>query len=123
MAAKQPKGEDTYLAQPPSSSCWLGTVHEGTPRGTLETIIDVPTYVAKPMPERANGHVILYFPDIWGMSNNAQLLMDSFAESGFLTLGMDYFRGVRMTPKQQLKWPCALTPGPRRTQCPITASQ
>lgn len=95
MAAKAPKAEDTYLAQPPSSSCWLGTIHEGTPRGTLDTILDVPTYVATPTPERANGHIVLYFPDVWGMSNNAQLLMDSFSDAGFLTLGMDYFRGVR----------------------------
>lgn len=96
MAAKQSQVQDTYLAQPPSSSCWLGTIHKGTPRGNLETILDVPTYVATPTPERANGHIVLYFPDVWGMSSNAQLLMDGFADAGFLTLGMDYFRGVRI---------------------------
>lgn len=99
MAAKQSGVQDTYLAQPASSSCWLGTIHEGTPRGNLETILDVPTYVSKPTPERANGHIVLYFPDVWGMSTNAQLLMDAFADAGFLTLGMDYFRGVRMNQR------------------------
>ncbi|KAG6356521.1 hypothetical protein INS49_015909 [Diaporthe citri] len=101
MAAKQSEVQDTYLAQPASSSCWLGTIHEGTPCGNLETILDVPTYVSRPTPERANGHIILYFPDIWGMSNNAQLLMDAFADAGFLTLGMDYFRGDPMSKYRQ----------------------
>lgn len=96
MAAKESAGQEAYLAQPPSSSCWLGTIHEGTPHGNLETILDVPTYVASPTPEKANGHIVLYFPDVWGISNNAKLLMDSFADAGFLTCGMDYFRGVRI---------------------------
>lgn len=99
MAAKNPEVEDTYLAQPASSSCWLGTIHKGTPRGNLETILNVPTYVSKPAPEKANGHIVLYFPDIWGMSTNGRLLMDGFADAGFLTLGMDYFRGVRMNKR------------------------
>lgn len=99
MAAKTPEVEEAYLAQPASSSCWLGTIHKGTPRGNLETILDVPTYVSTPTPEKANGHIVLYFPDVWGMSNNAKLLMDGFADAGFLTLGMDYFRGVRMNQR------------------------
>lgn len=85
----------SYLAQPPGPCCWLGTIHHGTPRGAVEHILDVPTYVARPpAADKANGHVVLYFPDVWGMSNNAMLLMDGFADAGFLTLGMDYFRGV-----------------------------
>ncbi|KAK2603371.1 hypothetical protein N8I77_009835 [Diaporthe amygdali] len=93
MAAQQSELDNKYLAQPPSSSCWLGTVHVGTPRGTLETVLDVPTYVTKPAPDKAKGHIVLYFPDVWGMSSNAKLLMDGFADAGFLTLGMDFFRG------------------------------
>ncbi|KAJ4389050.1 hypothetical protein N0V93_006512 [Gnomoniopsis smithogilvyi] len=83
--------DEKYLAKPPGPCCWLGTIHKGTPRGKMDTILDVPTYIATP--EKANGHVVLYFPDVWGMSSNAQLLMDGFAEAGFLALGMDYFRG------------------------------
>lgn len=92
--ATSTKGEDTYIAQPPGPCCWLGTIHKGTPRGTMESILDVPTYVAKPAADKANGHVVLYLPDVWGISNNAKLLMDGFADAGFLTLGMDYFRDV-----------------------------
>lgn len=97
MAAKttSSSGDDKYLAQPPDPCCWLGTIHHGTPRGAVETLLDdVPTYVARPAADKANGHVVLYFPDVWGLSNNAMLLMDGFADAGFLTLGMDYFRGV-----------------------------
>lgn len=96
MEARQSDAGDACLAQPLSLCCWLGTIHKGTPRGNLEIILDVPTYVARPAPDKANGHIVLYFPDVWGMSNNAQLLMDGFADAGFLTIGMDYFRGVRM---------------------------
>ena len=99
MTAKQSDVDHAYLAQPASSSCWLGTIHNGTPRGNLETVLDVPTYVSRPTPEKAKGHIVLYFPDVWGMSINAQLLMDGFADAGFLTLGMDYFRGVRMNQR------------------------
>lgn len=92
MATAEPASE--YIAKPPGPCCWAGTIHKGTPRGAMEDILDVPTYVTKPSKDAANGHVVLYFPDVWGMSNNAQLLMDGFADAGYLTLGMDYFRGV-----------------------------
>ncbi|KAK0610603.1 Alpha/Beta hydrolase protein [Bombardia bombarda] len=82
-----------YLAKPPSACCFAGTIHKGTPRGNVEEILNVPTYVVKPSEEKANGHVVLYFPDVWGISNNACLLLDGFADAGYLALGMDYFRG------------------------------
>lgn len=94
MATNTGDDATSYLAQPPGPCCWLGTIHHGTPRGAVESILDVPTYVVRPAADRANGHVVLYFPDVWGLSNNAMLLMDGFADAGFLTLGMDYFRGV-----------------------------
>ncbi|KAK5110977.1 hypothetical protein LTR85_000687 [Meristemomyces frigidus] len=36
---------------------------------------------------------LLYFPDVWGFFNNGFLIMDGFADAGYLTLGLDYFRG------------------------------
>ncbi len=95
MATSKPSGE--YLAQPPSDCCFVGKIHKGTPRGEVKEVVGVPTYVARPTDGTANGHVVLYFPDVWGLSNNAKLVMDGFADGGFLTLGMDYFRGVRST--------------------------
>lgn len=33
-------------------------------------------------------------PDVFGLFNNALLIMDAFAEAGYLALGLDYFHGV-----------------------------
>ncbi len=98
MSAPNPSSDGEYLAQPPGRCCLDGTLHEGTPRGTLETVLEIPTYVARPAEGQANGHIVLYFPDVWGISTNSQLLMDAFADAGYLTLGIDYFRGVRSNP-------------------------
>lgn len=37
---------------------------------------------------------VRYFPDVWGFFKNGFLVMDGFADAGYLTLGLDYFRGV-----------------------------
>ncbi|KAK1496382.1 dienelactone hydrolase [Colletotrichum cuscutae] len=96
MAENSSKNQE-YLAQPPAPCCWAGTLHEGNPRGDVEDILEVPTYVVRPSDvKRAlppNGHVILYFPDVWGLSVNAKCIMDGFASSGYTALGMDFFRG------------------------------
>lgn len=84
-----------YLAQPPRPCCVTGHIHTGAPRGRIEPIISIPTYVATPV--HPNGHIVLYFPDVWGISNNASLLADTFADAGYLTFIMDYFLGVRIT--------------------------
>ena len=115
-----PTATEKYLAKPPSACCFAGSLHEGVPRGTVETDIfgGIPTYVSRPSssssfsseegktetttttttkPTPANGHrnVLLYFPDVWGLSDNAKLMMDGFADAGgFLVVGMDYFLGV-----------------------------
>lgn len=103
--ATQPSDDDptTYLAQPPGPCCWRGTIHDGLPRGTIESILDIPTYIARPDPATNNGHVVLYFPDVWGLSPNAQLLLDGFADAGFLALGMDYFCGDPISKYRQAK--------------------
>lgn len=86
--------QDPTIAKPSDVCCLKGTVHEGEPRGRRETIADVDTYIATPAEGKANGHILLYFPDVWGFFNNGFLVMDGFADRGFLTLGLDYFRGV-----------------------------
>ncbi|KAI7266815.1 hypothetical protein KC345_g8083 [Hortaea werneckii] len=49
--------------------------------------------LSKPPQEKNNGHILLYFPDVWGMFKNGLLIMDSFADAGYLVIGPDYFRG------------------------------
>ncbi|RBR25046.1 uncharacterized protein FIESC28_02170 [Fusarium coffeatum] len=93
QSSSNQSSSDTYLAQPSGSCCLKGTIHEGQSRGTWETIADVETYISKPNPEKDNGNILLYFPDVWGMFPNGLLVMDAFADAGYLVLGLDYFRG------------------------------
>ena len=60
----------------------------------MVTIASVETYIAIPPENKANGHIVLYFPDVWGLFKNGLLVMDGFADAGYLVLGLDYFRGV-----------------------------
>ncbi len=82
------------IAKPSNSCCLKGNLHDGQPRGRVLSIAGVDTYMVEPSVDKANGHVVLYFPDVWGFFANAFLIMDGFADAGFLTLGMDYFQGV-----------------------------
>ncbi|KAI1350772.1 hypothetical protein F5Y01DRAFT_325838 [Xylaria sp. FL0043] len=84
---------DEYLARPSGQCCLKGTIHEGEARGRWEVIEGLETYIATPPDTQANGHILLYFPDVWGMFPNGFLVMDAFADAGYLTLGIDYFRG------------------------------
>ncbi|CAK7241732.1 MAG: hypothetical protein STHCBS139747_003201 [Sporothrix thermara] len=85
--------DDKYLAQPPSACCFIGHIHAGEPRGVEVELAGVQTYVTRPPTGVApNGHIVLYYPDIWALSNNAKLLMDGFAAAGYTALGIDYFR-------------------------------
>lgn len=87
-------GDDQgYLAKPPGDCCITGSLHEGEPRGTTETVDGIETYIVHPPVGRANGNIVLYFPDVWGFFNNGFLVMDGFADAGYLTIGPDYFRG------------------------------
>lgn len=85
-----------YLAKPSGLCCLKGTIHQGESRGKWETIADVETYISTPPEGKANGNILLYFPDVWGMFPNGLLVMDAFADAGYLVLGLDYFRGVRL---------------------------
>ncbi|KAG4432449.1 hypothetical protein IFR05_012064 [Cadophora sp. M221] len=68
---------DQYLAKPSGACCLKGSLHEGTPRGEMVTIAGVETYMASPSPDSTNG----------------LLIMDGYADAGYLVLGLDYFRG------------------------------
>lgn len=83
---------DPVLAKPSGPCCLNGTIHQGEATGKFVTIAGVETYVGTP--KKPNGHILLYFPDVWGMFLNGLLIMDGFADAGYLVLGMDYFRGV-----------------------------
>ncbi|CAD0110206.1 unnamed protein product, partial [Aureobasidium uvarum] len=82
-----------YLAKPSGTCCLKGTIHAGESQGSWQEIAGVETYIARPPLGKENGNILLYFPDVWGMFPNGLLVMDAFAGAGYLTLGLDYFRG------------------------------
>ncbi|KUL82782.1 hypothetical protein ZTR_10883 [Talaromyces verruculosus] len=82
-----------WLAKPSGACCLKGTIHKGEPRGVYKDIAGVETYISRPTTGTENGHILLYFPDVWGMFPNGLLVMDTFADAGYLVLGLDYFRG------------------------------
>jgi hypothetical protein len=106
----------TTLAGPPSSCCWTGFKHTGTPEGRVEPLGGLDTYIAETPAAAAGPHkkVLLFFSDVYGpFFINNKLLQDYFASSGasclsssgnvgwvlrwgvgFLVLGPDYFLGV-----------------------------
>ncbi|KAL5312819.1 hypothetical protein ACEPPN_019245 [Leptodophora sp. 'Broadleaf-Isolate-01'] len=90
---RETENGNLYLAKPSGACCLKGSLHKGTPRGQVVTIAGVETYTVAPSTDKANGHILLYFPDVWGLFNNGLLIMDGFANDGFLVLGLDYFRG------------------------------
>ena len=84
---------DAYLAKPPAQCCLTGSLHVGEPRGSIETIEGVDTYISKPKNGSGYGNIIFYFPDVWGLHKNGCLMMDGFADAGYTVFGIDYFRG------------------------------
>ena len=88
---------DKVLAKPADLCCLKGGFHTGEPTGSVTQIDGIDTYVAKPQPGTENGNVLLLFPDAFGLHTNSFLMMDAFAECGYLTLGVDYFLGVSTT--------------------------
>lgn len=55
---------DAYLAKPSGSCCLQGSLHEGKPRGSWLELAGVETYMAEPPANKANGHILFYFPDV-----------------------------------------------------------
>jgi hypothetical protein len=83
-----------FLAKSSGLCCLEGSIHAGDPRGSFVDIAGIDTYVSRPPAHKANGNILLYYPDVWGMFTNGLLVMDGFADAGYLTIGLDYLRGV-----------------------------
>jgi dienelactone hydrolase len=94
--------EPGWLAKPSGDCCLKGHLHAGSPQGSFERLADMETYVSQPPKDKANGHIVLYYPDVFGFFTNGLLVMDSFAAAGYLTLGIDYFQGVSQSTRSIL---------------------
>ncbi|KAJ9652442.1 hypothetical protein H2198_008312 [Neophaeococcomyces mojaviensis] len=83
---------DRFLAKPSGECCLKGSIHEGESRGEFRDVDGIKTYISRPPAQKANNHILLYFPDVWGFFPNGFLIMDGFANAGYLVVGLDYFR-------------------------------
>lgn len=69
-------------ASMPCRDCATGTLHEGTPKGRVETVHGLPTYIAEP-PSGTPKAIIVIIPDAFGWElPNSRVLADSYAEKG-----------------------------------------
>ena len=76
--------------------CITGSLHEGTPKGTISTIAKLPTYIAKPVNTRGKPGVIVIITDVfgWDFINN-RLLADEYAEASGRTIYVpDFMFGI-----------------------------
>ncbi|QIX01978.1 hypothetical protein AMS68_007495 [Peltaster fructicola] len=85
--------EPEWLAKPSAGCCLKGHIHSGTALGRFEKVDNIETYISEPPAGKANGNIILYYADVYGMFTNGLLIMDEMAKAGYLVLGLDYFQG------------------------------
>ncbi|KAJ4493581.1 dienelactone hydrolase endo-1,3,1,4-beta-D-glucanase [Lentinula edodes] len=82
------------MGSPFCDDCFKGVIHEGESKGQWESIGGVNCYVGTPSKDYDKTKAVLYLSDVFGMQLiNNQLIVDSFADNGFLTIGIDYFNG------------------------------
>ncbi|TBU38236.1 alpha/beta-hydrolase [Dichomitus squalens] len=85
------------LAGAPGDCCFCTVQHVGEKRGTIETVAGVETYVSRPK-DGSNTKIVLFFADVFGpIYINSQLIMDYWADNGYLVVGLDYFEDDSMT--------------------------
>lgn len=70
--------------------CTTGTIHEGVPRGSVELVAGLPTYVVGSKGDR----VVVMITDVFGYDlTNTRLLADEYAGAGYYVLCPDFFSG------------------------------
>ncbi|KAH9923208.1 alpha/beta-hydrolase [Epithele typhae] len=79
------------LAGPPGECCRQTVHHVGEARGKVEIVAGVETYIARPA-DGSNKKIVLFFADVYSpLYLNSQLIMDFWADQGYLVVGLDYF--------------------------------
>jgi len=85
-----------YLANPSTDHCFEAVKHQGTAKGVTEEIGGATCYVSYP-PDKATNKILLFYCDVFGpWYLNNQLIMDFFAEKGYLVVAPDYFQGDKL---------------------------
>lgn len=78
--------------------CFRGGVVTGDPKGTIETLYGVPTYIAKPQGAPSSSSTVVYFTDAFGLDLvNNKVLADAYATAtGIRVLVPDIIPGGPM---------------------------
>ena len=81
---------DKILAQAPGDDCYRTVQHSGEPKGRVEKIGDIDTYIATPPTGTASisaKGIILFYANVYGsLYINNKVLQDYFTERGTLKL-------------------------------------
>ncbi|KAB8298238.1 hypothetical protein EYC80_001973 [Monilinia laxa] len=81
-------------SNPPAQCCTVGVKHEGQPTGSFIKIADnINTYIAEPKENVHKDTAIIYLPDVIGIWQNSQLMVDQFAANGYYTVLPDILNG------------------------------
>ena len=79
-----------------SSCCISGKVHDGTPKGRVDTIGGLPCYIAEPK-DGSKAKAVIYIPDIFGWElPNVRLHADDYAAAGFYCYVPDFHNGTSL---------------------------
>jgi len=85
-------------SNPPARCCTIGVKHDGQPIGKTIKIGSIEAYVAEPKGEVVHKNTaILYLPDVIGIWQNSQLMVDQYAANGYYTIMPDLFNGDPMS--------------------------
>jgi len=91
-----------YLAKPSSECCMVAVKHTGTPVGEHSEIAGVKCYISYP-PSKSTDKIILFCCDVYGpWFLNNQLIMDFFAQGGYLVVSPDYFEGDQLEKMREV---------------------
>lgn len=79
----------------PKQCCASGTLHTGTPKGTVSQLHGLPVYIASPPSNTSPKGIVVILPDIFGWTlPNTRILADNFAAKGdFLVMLPDFMDG------------------------------
>jgi dienelactone hydrolase len=79
----------------PKQCCASGSLHTGTPTGTISQLHGLPVYITSPPSDRPPKGIVVILPDIFGWTlPNTRILADNFAAKGdFLVMLPDFMDG------------------------------
>ncbi|KAI4260487.1 MAG: hypothetical protein L6R42_004033 [Xanthoria sp. 1 TBL-2021] len=87
------------MATLPCEDCATGHLHKGHPRGRVETLHGLPTYVTEPPSDAPPKGLVVMIPDAFGWETpNSRLLCDTYAERAGVLVYLPEFQDGHHLP-------------------------